>query len=81
MEEAGFHKQNLSLNVLNFAFLNSSFKNYFSVFSFFRKQLFNVIVYLILGFLGGSAGKESSCKSRRPGFNQPLGWKIPWSRE
>ena len=34
----------------------------------------------ILGFPCGSAGKESSCNTRRPGFDPWVG-KIPWRRE
>ena len=33
-----------------------------------------------MGFPGGSDGKESTCKPRRPGFN-PWVRKIPWRRK
>ena len=33
-----------------------------------------------MGFSGGSDGKESTCKPRRPGFN-PWVRKIPWRRK
>ena len=35
---------------------------------------------VFLGFPGGSAGKESSCKCGRPGFDPCVG-KIPWRRK
>ena len=39
------------------------------------------IFYLsILGFSGGSVGKELACNSRKPGFD-PCVRKIPWRRE
>ena len=34
----------------------------------------------IWGLPCGSAGKESTCQCRRPGFD-PWGGKIPWRRE
>jgi len=34
----------------------------------------------ILGFLGGSDGKESACSAGDPGFNPWIG-KIPWRRK
>ena len=55
------------------------------------------VVTILLGFPGGSDGKESTLKCRRPGFDpwvrkmpwrrewQPtpifLAWKIPWTEE
>ena len=33
----------------------------------------------LLGFLGGSDGKESACNARRPRFDPWVG-KIPWRR-
>ena len=35
---------------------------------------------IIMGFPCGSAGKESTCKVGRPGFDPWVG-KIPWRRE
>jgi len=33
-----------------------------------------------MGFPGGSDGKDSTCKARRPQFD-PLVGKIPWRKE
>jgi len=35
---------------------------------------------IILGFPGGSNGKESACQCRRPRFDSWVG-KIPWRRK
>ena len=37
-------------------------------------------VVQVLGFIGGSAGKESACNEDRLGFDPWVG-KIPWRRE
>ena len=36
--------------------------------------------YVYMGFPGGSDGKESACKCRKPGFDPWVG-KIPWRRQ
>ena len=58
--------------------------NYFSVFPTEKNWpaalcLYNLVIYLHLGFPSGSDGKES-CQFRTPGFN-PWVRKIPWRRE
>ena len=44
-----------------------------------REVLIKSFFWLLFGFPGGSNGKESACKCRRPRFNS---WvrKIPWRR-
>ena len=39
-----------------------------------------ISIWHILGFPGGSAGKESACNAGDPGFDSWLG-KIPWRRK
>ena len=54
------------------------------------KQMFIYLFMVILGFAGGSAGKESACVAGDLGWEDPLeegkaihssilAWRIPWT--
>ena len=59
---------NFSQRLMNTVMLKDMFKNYI------MKN-----IWLTMGFLGSSAGKESTCNAGDPGFIS--GWEVPQQKE